>query len=503
MEQPATVDAPGEPPGARPPTMLQAIVPVAALIILLTLSYILFRDEASFGPNQIALLFCGLIAAGIAWRNGLPWSVIRQAAVDGVANGLVAIGILLAVGALIGTWALSGTILSMVYYGLGILSPNFFYASAAIICAVVSLSIGSSWTVAGTIGIGLMGIAQGMGLSPEITAGAVISGAYFGDKASPLSDTANLATAAAGSDLFTHIKESLWTSVPALVIAVAVFAILGEAGDFDASAIQATIASKYTISLWALLPLVVVLGLAVARVAPMVTIFIGALAGGGVAVVLNPDMVLAFAAAEDMGRPLALLKGVWAALATGYDADTGNEALDQLLSRGGMASMMVTVWLIMTALMFGAVVERAGMLERLIAPILAGAKSVGALVTSLVVTAVGANVITADQYIAIVLPGRMFKAEFARRGLAPVFLSRCIGDSATVTSPLIPWNSCGSYMAATLGIATTAFLPFCFFNLLNPLVTILFSIAGIRVLREAPSGATTDLAAPGTADGRG
>ncbi len=480
----ATTELEATLPGRPRPSLVDALIPVGALVVLLALSYYLFGDTASGGPNQVALVFCGLVAAGIGYKNGLPFAGIREAAVDGIRSGLPAIFILLAVGALIGTWAQSGTIVAMVYYGLSVLSPTYFYATSALICAVVALSIGSSWTVAGTIGIGLMGIAQGMGLSPAITAGAVISGAYFGDKASPLSDTVNLAAAAAGSEVFDHIRESLWTSVPALALALIGFALLGQPGHFDSSQILQAIESKYTVSLWAFVPLVVVFVLAVVRFPPASAIFIGALVGGVVAVVLNPDKVVALAASPEQPTGLSLLKGVWMALASGHESTTGLPALDKLLSRGGMASMLVTVWLIMTALMFGAIVEHAGMLDRLIGPVLERARSAGALVGAVVVSCIGANIITSDQYIAVVLPGRMFKAEFKKRGLAPVLLSRVVGDSAIVTSPLVPWNSCGAYMAATLAVPTSSFLIFCFFNILNPLLTVLYSFAGIRVIHE-------------------
>jgi NhaC family Na+:H+ antiporter len=477
---------------ARAPSLLDALIPVFALIGLLAISYLLFGDGASQGPNQIALLFCGLVAAGIAYKNGMSWTALRQATVDGVATGLTAIFILLSVGALIGTWAMSGTITAMVYYGLQILSPNYFYASSAIICAVVALAIGSSWTVAGTIGIGLMGIAANMGLSPEITAGAIISGAYFGDKASPLSDTVNLAAAATGADLFEHIRESLWTSVPSLVIAVTLFGILGTANDFDAAASLATIAQHHDVTPWAFVPLVFVFAMAMLRLPAFVTIFGGALLGGVMAVVLDPAAVIAFAGDPALAAPLAALKGVWQAMATGYVATTGAADLDSLLSRGGMASMLSTVWLIMTALAFGAVVEHAGLLARLVDPVLRRARTVGGLVTAVVASCIGANIVTSDQYIAIVLPGRMFRAEFERRGFAPVVLSRAVGDSATVTSPLVPWNSCGAYMAATLGVATLSFAGFAFFCLVNPLVTILIAVAGLRMVRlptAKPAGA--------------
>jgi NhaC family Na+:H+ antiporter len=468
-----------EGPVRRLPSLLDALIPVGGLVVLLALAYYLFGADASQGPNQIALLFAGILAALIGFKNGMPWESIRDGVVAGVSSGLTAIFILLGVGALIGTWAMSGTIIAMVYYGLKLLSPHYFYASSALICAVVALAIGSSWTVAGTIGIGLIGIAASMDLSLPITAGAVISGCYFGDKASPLSDTANLAVAAAGSEIFSHIKESLRTSVPALVLALGIFLLVGSPRDFDASAELAKIDARFDITLWAFLPLAAVFVLAVLRTPPFLAIFIGALLGGLLAVVQSPGEVLAFADAPDIPEPLALLKGVWSALATGYHSTSGEANLDVLLSRGGMASMLVTVWLIMTALAFGAVVEQAGLLSRLVDPIIGMAKSTGGLVGVVIGTGIGANVLTSDQYIAVMLPGRMFRPEFQRRGLAPVLLSRVVGDSSTVTSPLIPWNSCGAYMAAALGVPAATYFIYCFFNLLNPVISFLFSLAGI------------------------
>lgn len=468
----------------QPPSLLDALIPSVLLIILLALSYLLFGDAASLGPNQIALVFCGIVAAGIAYKNGMPWSGIREAVVQGIATGLPAIMILLSVGALIGSWALSGTIISMVYYGLKLLSPNYFYATTALVCAVVAFGIGSSWTVAGTIGIGLMGVAAHMGLSPAITAGAIISGAYFGDKASPLSDTVNLAAATAGSDIYAHIRESLWTSVPALALALVLFALLGSPGDFDATAMLGAIENKINVSLWSFLPLVLVFGLSIARVSPVVAIFSGAIAGALLAIILDPARVIAFANIPDFPTALALLKGTWAALANGYTIASGDKAIDVILSRGGMESMMNTVWLIITALAFGAVVEHAGLLGRLIDPLVARTKSRSGLVSTVAGTAVLANVITSDQYISIALPGRIFRAAFAERGLAPVMLSRVIGDTATVTSPLVPWNSCGAYMAAALGVGTVSYVGFCFFNLINPVMTILFTLLGWRIVAK-------------------
>lgn len=476
-----------QPPAPRAPEPLsitEALIPIAALVVLLGLSYYLFGDEAAAGPNQIALTFCTLVAAFVAVRRGHSFDALRDAAVASVTTGLSAIFILLAVGALIGTWALSGTLIAMVYYGLQLLNADYFYVTTTLICAVVALSIGSSWTVAGTIGIGLMGISQEMGLNPAITAGAVISGAYFGDKSSPLSDATNLACVAAGSRLYDHIREALWTSVPALAGAVVLFWLLGEPRDYDASEASAGLQAAFDISLVAFAPLAVVLVLAVLRFPPFVTIFIGALAGALLAVFAAPERVIAFAAAPDLAPPFALLKGVWSALATGYISEIGDAQIDRLLSRGGMASMLGTIWLILVALAFGGIVEKAGVIDKLFMPVIRAARSTGALISSLVAAALSTNILAADQYIAIVLPGRMFQRAFRDRKLAPLVLSRAIGDSATVTSALIPWNSCGAYMAATLGVGTVAFAPYCFFNLLNPLVSILFAFAGFRMLQD-------------------
>ena len=472
-----------QPATPQPLGLAAALVPVAALVGLLGLSYYLFGDTAASGPNQVALVFCSLLAIAVARWHGHTIDDLRDAAVASVTAGLPAIFILLSVGALIGTWALGGTLTAMVYYGLKLLNPDYFYPTTCLICLAVAMSIGSSWTVAGTLGIGLMGVAREMGLDPAITAGAVVSGAYFGDKLSPLSGTANLACAAAGSDLYEHFAESLRTSVPALLVALVMYWGLGTPVAFDPSGATAEMEASFHPSSVHFIPLALVLALAIMRRPPFVAIFLGALAGGVLAVADAPERVMAFAG-EGLPYGMALLKGVWLALTSGYVSTTGDPALDQLLSRGGMASMLGTVWLILVALAFGGLIERAGVLERLIGPLIAAARSGGALVATLVGAAFGTNVLASDQYIAVVLPGRMFRPAFEKRGYAPVVLSRSLGDSAAVTSPLIPWNSCGAYMAATLGVATTAYLPYAFFNLLNPLVSITFAFLGLRMMRR-------------------
>jgi len=471
-------------PTGSPLTLTEALIPVVSLAVLIGLSVYLFGDEGAMGPNQIALVVASLIAVAVGWRRGHTLEALGQAAVASVSTGIYAIFILFAVGSLIGTWAMSGTLAGMVYYGLQLLNPNYFYLTTAIICGVVSMSIGTSWTTAGTIGVGLMGIAANMGLSPEITAGAIISGCYLGDKSSPLSDSANLAAGAAGVDLYEHVRETFLTSLVALPFALVVFWWLGTPGDFDASEKINAIQRIFHPSFVLFLPLVLVVVFAVLKIPPFTTIFIGALAGGVLAVIVAPDRVVAFAADDALSRPLALLKGVWLALATGYKSSTAYPPIDRLLTRGGMESMLNTIWLIITALSFGGVVEKVGVIERLINPILKAVKSTGGLVTALVGSVVATNVVTADQFIAIVLPARMFKNGFRERGLAPVVLSRSVGDSGTVTGALIPWNSCGAFLAATLGVGTFHYAPFAIFCWMSPLVAIAFAFFGVRMMRS-------------------
>lgn len=472
----------------RLPSLLQSLTPIAALIALLSMSIWLFGADSSQGANQVALTLAAAVAALIAIYNGERWTDILQAIVNGVSTALGAILILFAIGALIGSWSLSGTVPAMIYYGVQILSPTVFYPTACLICALVSVSVGSSWTTAGTIGIGLMGVAQGLGLSPEVTAGAVISGAYFGDKMSPLSETTNLAPAVAGVELFTHIRHMSYTTGPSFLIALVGFTLVGFLGDGPSGELAlgelpAVLAANFSLSAWTLLPLVVVLGLALARFHALPVILLGALLGAVLAVVLQPEVVAAYGGTGELGRGLAMLKGAWISLFDGFVADTGNAVIDDLLSRGGMSSVLTTVWLVISALAFGAVLEHAGMLQRIIQGVIRAARSTGALITAVLCTSIGTNIVTGDQYIAIVLPGRMFRAEFRRRGLRARNLSRTIEDAGTLTSPLIPWNTCGAYMATTLGVATLAYLPWCFLNLVNPLIAALLGFRGITIDR--------------------
>jgi NhaC family Na+:H+ antiporter len=476
----------------RPSSLLDAVIPVVALILLLALAVYLFGSDASSGPTQIVLILGAAIAAIIAIRNGHNWTDLQTAMIGGISTAMGAILILLAVGALIGTWLMSGTVPALIYYGLELLNPRYFFVATCLICSIASLATGSSWTVAGTLGVALIGVAMGLSLSPAIAAGAVISGAYFGDKMSPLSDTTNLAPAVAGTDLFTHIRHMTWTTGPSYLIALILYLVIGFGSDVNSDGValeglMATLDASFNITPLALLPLAVVFFLAIRKVPPLPTILFGALLGGLFAVALQPQAVLAFADGGELATGLAMTKGVWLALADGYVASTGRPEVDDLLTRGGMSSMLTTIWLILTALAFGAVMEHAGMLQRLVQGALKAAKSTGSLVTTVVLSCIGINIIAADQYIAVVLPGKMFQAEFKRRNLDPKNLSRILEDAGTLTSPLVPWNTCGAYMAATLGVATFAYLPFAFLNLINPLVSILYGITGIGITRLEPS----------------
>lgn len=461
----------------RPLSLAEAVIPVAALIGLVALAYYLFGDAGAKGPNQVALIAATMIAVFIGWRRGLSLDELSAAAVASVSSGMGAIFILFAVGALVGTWAMSGTLVAMVYYGLQILNPVYFYVSAAAICGIISFGIGSSWTTVGTVGIGLMGVAAAMDLSPAVTAGAIISGAYFGDTVSPLSDSANLAAGVADVNLYDQIRQTAPVSAVALVIALGVFFFIGGQGSFDATEKMATLNADFDISLFLFLPLVVVVVLAAMRLPPFTTIFIGALVGGVLAGIVAPDRVARFAdPAGELPLLLAVVKGVWLAIADGYVSTTGHPVVDTLATRGGMSSMLNTVWLIITAFAFGGVIERIGALTRLMAPVAAAFRSATALVSVLVGSVFATNVATADQYLSIVVPGRMFKATFADKGLPPLLLSRTVGLTGTPTSALVPWNSCGAYMAATLGVATLSYAPFAIFNLANPLLAILATI---------------------------
>lgn len=480
----------------KPVSYFVALIPLAVLIVFMGLAVFLFGDLSATGPAQIVLLIAAGAANIIGLRRGLSWERLEAAAVEGVARALPATMILLAVGALIGAWMMSGTAAAMIYYGLGLLNPSFFYPAAMLICAVVSVSIGSSWTTAGTVGLALVGVAQVMGLPVPIAAGAVISGSYFGDKLSPLSDSTNLAAAVVGVNLFRHVRHMLTTTIPALIIAAILFGVISLSKGASAAPLtsieetRALLAETYNVGLPALLPLFAVFALALTRFPPYPTIAAGAILGGLVAAFFQPQIVVAFAdPAHALSTPLALLKGVWQAISSGYQSNLGNDVVDRLLSRGGMASMLPIVWMVIAALSFAAAMEETGLLARLTAPLASRLKGTASLVAATVGTAVSMNILTATQYMSIIIPGRMYRKEYEKRGLAPVNLSRTLEDAGTMTSALVPWTTCGVFMAGTLGVPTLSYLPFCFLNLLNPTIAIIYGIFRIAIVYENPADA--------------
>ena len=475
----------------KPPSFIDAFIPVIALVIMLSAGVFYFGDNSSYGPNQIALLLSMGIAIIIGFKNGYTWAEMEKAIVHGISLSLGAVLILLSVGSLIGTWLLSGTVPTMIYYGLQILDPTWFYAAACIICGIVAMSIGSSWTTAATIGVALIGIAQGLELSLPITAGAIISGAYFGDKISPLSETTNLAPAVAGSELFAHIRNMLWTTIPSITTALFIFVILG----FNEEISRSTLAidtlttqldQQFNISLVNLVPLLVLLGMAMKKVPAFPAVAVGAIMGAIWAVLFQSELIMRLAE-EGSDVITGNIKVVWTAFFDGVAIKTNNAELDKLLSGGGMSSMLNTIWLIMCALSFGAVLEHLGMLRKFVNAILSAAKSTGSLIASTVATCIGTNIITADQYMAIVMPGRMYKEEYERRGLHPVVLSRTLEDSGTITSPLIPWNTCGAYMYSVLLVNPLDYIFYCFFNLINPILAIVYGYLGFKIKRLVTS----------------
>jgi Na+:H+ antiporter, NhaC family len=488
--------APEQPPDApmqpKPASVADVIVTIGTTVTLLAVSVAMFGADSSAGANQIALVIGAVIATAVGIKNGHSYLTIERNIVDGIATALPAILILFSVGSLIGIWMLSGTVPSMIYYGLLLLNPTVFYPAACLLCAVVALSIGSSWTVAGTIGVALIGVAGALGLSVEVTAGAVISGAYFGDKMSPLSDTTNLAPAVTGIDIFTHIRHMVWTTAPSFLLALTAFGILGwfQPVASVTTGLDQTLAllqDGFRVGPIMLLPVALVVYLAARKVPAVAAILAGVGAGIVMALAFQRPVILTLVDDPATSAGAALFKGIWLVLFDGYEAATGDETLDSLLSRGGMSSMLQTVWLIITAMSFGSAMEKAGVLERLVRGLVAMAHTTGGLIATTLTTCFSVNALAADQYMSIVITGRMYREEYRKRGLHPKNLARVLEDSGTITSPLVPWNTCGAYMAAALGVPTLAYLPFCFFNLVNPFVSALYGYTGFKIEPAEPA----------------
>ena len=465
--------------------LMEALFPIAVLVLLIASSVAVFGDDTTGGPAQIALISTGMLTAYMGVRKGIPWSALQKAAVHAISSAMVAILILLMVGALIGVWIASGVIPTVIYYGSLVLEPAVFYVASLVLCSVVSVIIGSSWTTAGTVGVALISIAGAMGLSLEMTAGAIISGAYFGDKLSPLSDTTNLASGLSGTELFKHIRFLLWTTVPAFVAALVFFSVASLSVSNAAPAeemeiMRSTLAREFSINGLLFIPLICMLLLAVRRIPPLVSIFLSVVIGGVMGAALQD---LSSDPSSLIGATGGHIQKYWMAAGTGFELQSGNASLDGLLSRGGMSSMLTTIWLIISAMFFSGVMERTGVLQRLLIAALTLFKKDGHLVSGAGATAIAANVITSDQYMSIVLTSRMYADEFKDRGLDAANLSRVVEDNGTVTSPLVPWNTCGAFMAGTLGVATFVYLPYCIFNLASPLVSHIYAAIEFKIVK--------------------
>jgi Na+:H+ antiporter, NhaC family len=487
MPTPPDEPAAGAPAaGPRPPSLLDALAPVVVLILLIALTIALFGVSATDGPLQVALLLSAAFASLIAFKNGYTAAAVADAAVGGVTTAVSAIFILLAVGALIGTWNMAGTIPTVVDWGVQLLNPTIFYVATAAICALVGMVTGSSWTTAGTLGVAFVGMSKVMGLSEATAAGAVISGAYFGDKMTLLSETTILVPKLVGRGLTVnrHIRNMWWVSGPALGLSLVLFLILGLGADADASVstdeAREVLGEAFNISVLNLLPLALLVVFTVKKAPPFLAILGSALCAGILACFTQWDNVKAFVDEPGLSPVATGIKAIYAAMATGFESNTGAPAIDELFSRGGMASLLTTVWLVLAALSFAAILEHAGFLERLLRPVVARARSRGQLILAVNASGVGLNVVAGDQYVADVLPARMYRDEFARRGLAPEVLARSVEDSGTVTSVLVPWNTCGAYISGVLGVSTAAYLPYCFFNLASPLLDIAYGFLGFK-----------------------
>ena len=463
------------------PSLSISLVPVLALVGLLVLNVRVF-DSAD---NQVPLAIATAIAGAIAvWMLKLPWEELEKAMFRSIGQAMQAIVILAIVGMLIGAWIKAGVVPALIVWGLDMISPSVFLLTACLVCCVVSLASGSSWTTAGTVGVALMGVGTTLGIEPGMVAGAIVSGSYFGDKMSPLSDTTNLAPAMAGSSLMEHVRHMVWTTTPALILALGVYAFIGLDAHEQAAAslervegVVAILRESFVISPWLLLPPALVLALVVLRQPAIPALFAGTFVAVAIGVVVQPR------GAEGLAGDL---QGYFATLWSGYQGAFGEgeaaASVDALISgKGGMKAMMATIAIVFCALSFGGIMERSGMLAAIANSILSLVRGTGSLVAATVATCFGTNVLTSDQYMAIVVPGRMFRPAFLKARLHPKNLSRCLEDSGTVTSALVPWNTCGVQMATVLGVATTAYAPWAILNWACPLVSILYGFTGISM----------------------
>ena len=464
-----------------------ALTPIFILITLLIFNILVFKDNATSGPNQLALMFSGIFTLVIGTLIlKIPYKNFEEEITQSIGYAVPALIILLMVGSLISLWIASGIVPSMIYYGLKIIDPSLFLPSSCLLCALVSLATGSSWSTTGTIGISLIGIGMTLGVSEGMTAGAVISGAYFGDKMSPLSDTTNMAPAMAGTDIFTHIKHMTYTSFPAILLALVGFSVLGlfigesQTPQSQIDQVAFTITEHFNVGLHLFLIPAIVMVMIAKKVPAFPALTVGVLLGAAAVPLFQPEL-LARVFAGQASDASSTYKYLVTLAFNGFSIKSGHEMVDTLFSRGGMASMLNTIWLILCAMVFGGCLDAAGMLEKIANSILKLVSGVGSLIGATIVSCLTLNMTASDQYLAIVVPGRMFRKAYEIYGLHPKNLSRSLEDAGTVTSVLVPWNSGGAYNSSVLGVPTLTYLPYCFFNILSPLVSIFLASMNLTI----------------------
>ena len=461
-----------------------SLLPLIILILLLAYNVFVFGDNALAGSNQFILLIGAAIAASVGFYHKNSYKDMLLKVADNFQSVAGAILILLFVGALAGTWLVSGIIPAMLYYGLKILHPSIFLPSCIVICAIISLATGSSWTTSATVGIALIGIGKALGLPSGMIAGAVISGAYFGDKLSPLSDTTNLAPAMSGGDLFSHIRYMTLTTVPSIVITFFVFIILGyfqeQKGVADIMNLLEQIELKFNINYWLFLVPAIVIFLISKKTPPLIALMAGTILGAIFALIFQPDIVLTLSGEKTYNFSSAY-KGILNAITTNSQIQTENKLLYDLFSSGGMKGMLDTIWLIICAMVFGGVMESIGALSTITNTLLNWANNTFQLFASTVATCITINLTASDQYLAIVIPGKMFSNAYKDRKLAPENLSRTLEDSGTVTSALIPWNTCGAYQSSVLNVGVGEYFIYAMFNWISPFMTLLYAALKIKI----------------------
>lgn len=462
----------------------EALLPVIILVALLAFNVFVYGDDSLGGSNQFILLIGGAIAAIVGIFNKVSFDRMLEEVANNIKSTSGAILILLFVGALAGTWLISGVIPAMIYYGLQILSPSYFLAACMIICAVISVATGSSWTTSATVGIALVGIGGALGISPGMTAGAVISGAYFGDKMSPLSDTTNLAPAMAGTDLFTHIRYMSLTTVPTMVVTLIIFTIIGLNLDTatipDTESLLSAIEESFVITPWLFIVPLVVIILILKKAPPLMALLLGTLLAAVFALIFQPEVVMGLTQSKDLNL-INAYQGVMNSITVETKITTSNEILNGLFTTGGMYGMLGTIWLIICAMVFGGIMDAIGALSKISKTLLNAFDSIFGLFASTVASCLALNVTASDQYLAIVVPGKMYAQAYKEKNLAPENLSRTLEDAGTVTSVLVPWNTCGAYQSSVLGVDTTAYIGYAFFNYLSPFTTLLFAAFQIKI----------------------